>query len=72
MTGTDATTILVLVPVDDVMGALDDPMAAINRQDLLGRRLVGPLAGDSKSDQRIVFLNTIFTGDHCIRTPPLG
>ena len=48
--GTDAATILVVVPVDDVMNAFDAPMPAVDAQYALRRGLLRRATRDPQSD----------------------
>ena len=48
--GPDATAILIVVPINDVMDAFDDPVPAVDSQDPLRRGLVRGATRDPQRD----------------------
>jgi hypothetical protein len=60
--GSNARAILVVVPVDDVMHALDGPVAAIDGQHLLGGSLLGAAARDAQNGLASAFARLLDEG----------
>lgn len=50
MAGADSTTVFIVVPVDDVVAALNAPMFSVVAKDLFRIRLISRDAGDAMDD----------------------